>query len=376
MHRLHRSSADASVCLPACPLPVYGCARSRLGTSLAVLAGPRGPCDIYDDAGTPCVAAHSTVRALYGGYTGPVYQVRRASDNATQDVGVLAAGGVANSSEQDKFCESTDCIISRIFDQSPRLNHLDLAFHRAGGGFPSGLDKGVNARKLKLSVGGHSVYGAYFEKQMGYRNANTTGIATGDEPESMYMVTGGKTYNKGCCFDYGNAETSEFIGRPGGPPCPTNSDGHPDCRGAMEAISFSNVMSAGWTNGTGSGPWVRADLEDGIWAGNQTTVNELNTPIDADYVTAMLKGEPNRWALKGGNAQSGRLKTLFEGGRPVGYTTMKKEGAIILGIGGDGGDNTVGIFFEGIMATGFAKDATDDLVQANIVAAGYGRSII
>jgi hypothetical protein len=55
---------------------------------------------------------------------------------------------------------------------------------------------------------------------------------------------------------------------------------------------------------------------------------------------------------------------------------MKKEGAIILGIGGDGGDNTVGIFFEGIMATGFAKDATDDLVQANIVAAGYGRSII
>jgi hypothetical protein len=144
----------------------------------------------------------------------------------------------------------------------------------------------------------------------------------------------------------------------------------------MEAISFSNVMSAGWTNGTGSGPWVRADLEDGIWAGNQTTVNELNTPIDADYVTAMLKGEPNRWALKGGNAQSGRLKTLFEGGRPVGYTTMKKEGAIILGIGGDGGDNTVGIFFEGIMATGFAKDATDDLVQANIVAAGYGRSII
>jgi hypothetical protein len=291
MHRLHRSSADASVCLPACPLPVYGCARSRLGTSLAVLAGPRGPCDIYDDAGTPCVAAHSTVRALYGGYTGPVYQVRRASDNATQDVGVLAAGGVANSSEQDKFCESTDCIISRIFDQSPRLNHLDLAFHRAGGGFPSGLDKGVNARKLKLSVGGHSVYGAYFEKQMGYRNANTTGIATGDEPESMYMVTGGKTYNKGCCFDYGNAETSEFIGRPGGPPCPTNSDGHPDCRGAMEAISFSNVMSAGWTNGTGSGPWVRADLEDGIWAGNQTTVNELNTPIDADYVTAMLKGD-------------------------------------------------------------------------------------
>ena len=36
-----------------------------------------GPCDIYDDAkeGTPCVAAHSTVRALYGKYDGSLYQV-------------------------------------------------------------------------------------------------------------------------------------------------------------------------------------------------------------------------------------------------------------------------------------------------------------
>ena len=53
--------------------------------------------------------------------------------------------------------------------------------------------------------------------------------------------------------------------------------------GVVEAINFSNVTHAGWTNGTGSGPWVRADLEDGIWAGNQTTVNELNTPIDAAW---------------------------------------------------------------------------------------------
>jgi len=42
---------------------------------------------------------------------------------------------------------------------------------------------------------------------MGYRIDNTTGIAKGDEPESIYMVTSGKTYNDRCCFDYGNAET-------------------------------------------------------------------------------------------------------------------------------------------------------------------------
>lgn len=51
------------------------------------------------------------------------------------------------------------------------------------------------------------MYSAYFEGGMGYRNDNTTGIAKGDEPETMYMVTAGKHYNSGCCFDYGNAET-------------------------------------------------------------------------------------------------------------------------------------------------------------------------
>jgi len=28
------------------------------------------PCDIYSAGGTPCIAAHSTTRALYGAYTG------------------------------------------------------------------------------------------------------------------------------------------------------------------------------------------------------------------------------------------------------------------------------------------------------------------
>lgn len=45
-----------------------------------------GPCDIYDAAGTPCVAAHSMVRALYTKYNGPLYQVMRPKDNATLDI--------------------------------------------------------------------------------------------------------------------------------------------------------------------------------------------------------------------------------------------------------------------------------------------------
>src|SRR6478672_1023292 len=52
---------------------------------------PQGPCDIYAAAGTPCVAAHSTTRALYAAYAGPLYQVKRVSDNAVRDIGVVSA---------------------------------------------------------------------------------------------------------------------------------------------------------------------------------------------------------------------------------------------------------------------------------------------
>ena len=83
-----------------------------------------GPCDIYQSGGTPCVAAHSTTRALYSSYSGNLYQVRRASDNKVQDIGVLTAGGVANSAIQDQFCANTSCTISKIYDQSPKGNHL------------------------------------------------------------------------------------------------------------------------------------------------------------------------------------------------------------------------------------------------------------
>lgn len=37
---------------------------------------------------------------------------------------------------------------------------------------------------------------------MGYRVANTTGVAKGNEPETLYMVTSGQYVNDGCCFEY------------------------------------------------------------------------------------------------------------------------------------------------------------------------------
>lgn len=50
---------------------------------------------------------------------------------------------------------------------------------------------------------------------------------------------------------------------------------------------------------------------------------------------------------------------------------MSKKGAIILGTGGDNSNGALGKFMEGYMVTGVTTDATDDAVQANIVAVGY-----
>ena len=69
-----------------------------------------------------------------------------------------------------------------LVDQSGRGNHLNRA---PWGGASRHYEKGVNASKHKLTVGGHTVYGAYFEGGMGYRCDSTWGVATGNEPESM-----------------------------------------------------------------------------------------------------------------------------------------------------------------------------------------------
>ena len=143
--------------------------------SLLVLAASsdlKGPCDIYAEGHTPCVAAHSLTRALYGAYSGALYQVKRASDGATQDISVFPGAGVADSSLQDSFCGKDSCIVFRIYDQSPSKNHLDLA---PAGGAVKTPDKGVDAAANRIFVLDQStkklraVYGAKFEGGMGYR---------------------------------------------------------------------------------------------------------------------------------------------------------------------------------------------------------------
>jgi hypothetical protein len=147
----------------------------------------------------------------------------------------------------------------------------------------------------------------------------------------------------------------------------------------MDAISFSTSC---WFGGcSGSGPWVQADLEFGLYSGGSQSWNQNQRAFTSKYVTAMLKNNgTTNFALKGGNGQSGGLTTLWNGSLPPGYSPMKQQGAIDLGTGGDcckpgGGANlSAGTFYEGAIVSGYPSDATENAVQANIVAAGYGSS--
>jgi hypothetical protein len=140
----------------------------------------------------------------------------------------------------------------------------------------------------------------------------------------------------------------------------------------MDAINFGT--ECWFAPCSGSGPWVQADLENGLFAGaNGSDTN--NHGNKSTYVTALLKNNgTSTYAIKGGNAQSGGLTTWYNGALPNrgGYIPMHKEGAIVLGTGGDNSKSSVGSFFEGVMTAGYPTDAADNAVQANIVAAGYG----
>lgn len=326
---------------------------------------PKGPCDIYAAAGDPCVAAHSTTRALYASYNGPLYRVLRQSDGKSLDIGVVQAaasdaGGYADAAAQDTFCANTYCWITTVYDQSPKHNDLTQA---PRGGFSGPGMGGFNnvpiADLAPITIMGHKAYGVFIEPGMGIRNDDPKGTAVDDQAEGQYWVISGHHYNSGCCFDYGNAEI----------------DSRDDDNGTMETAYFGTAGA--WFHGPPPGPWIMTDQENNLVGCVNPDASKScpNLPsITWRFVTAMAKGEPHHWTSMGGDAQRGALAVMFDGPRVnATYDPMRKQGAILLGNGGDNSNGSQGTFYEGAMTAAgtFPTDATDQLVQANVVAAHY-----
>jgi len=327
---------------------------------------PKGPCDTYAAAGSPCVAAHSSTRALYASYNGPLYQVMRQSDGKTIDIGVIQPGendpgGYADASAQDAFCANTLCWITTIYDQSGKGNHLVQA---PPGTFRGPAKGGFNtlpiADMAPITIMGHKVYGVYIMPGMGLRNNDATGLAINDEPQSIYMVCDGTHFDSGCCFNYGNTSTnSRAVGR-----------------GTMETVYFGTATA--WGSGNGTGPWIMSDMEAGLFSGYNAKQNIADPTIDSwRFVTGVVNGGGgNQWEIRGGNAQKEGLTTFYSGPRPGSrennyYYPMHRKGGVQLGNGGDNGNGSAGTFYEGVITSGYPTHATHNAVHANIVAARY-----
>ena len=330
---------------------------------------PQGPCDIYAAAGNPCVAAHSTTRALYAAYSGPLYQVLRQSDGRMLDIAVVQpvaapvpdAGGYANAAAQDAFCANTYCWIIKIYDQSPKHNDLTQA---PRGGFSGPAMGGFNnvpiADMAPVTIMGHKVYGVFIAPGMGLRDDDPVGTAVDDQAEGQYWVINGLHYNSGCCFDYGNAEI----------------DSRDDGNGTMETTYFGNAT--GWYHGPPPGPWIMTDQENNLVGcvnpGSPSKLCPDLPSITWRFVTATADGEPHHWRSMGGDAQRGDLKVMFDGPRiNATYDPMRKQGAILLGNGGDNSVGSQGTFYEGAMTAPdtFPTVETNQKVHANVVAAKY-----
>ena len=292
----------------------------------------------------------------------------RQSDGKTLNIDVVQpnassvpdGGGYADAAAQDKFCANTYCWITIIYDQSGKHNDLTQA---PRGGFSGPAMGGFNnlplAGMAPITIMGHKVYGVFIEPGMGLREDDAKGTAVDDQAEGQYWVINGLHFNNGCCFDYGNAET----------------DSRDDDNGTMETAYYGDATP--WFHGEPPGPWVMTDQENNLVGcanpdGSKFCVGLPS--IDWRFVTAVAKGEPHHWTSMGGNAQSGDLSVMFNGPRVnATYDPMRKQGAILLGNGGDNSNGSQGTFYEGALTAAgtFPSDATDQLVQANVVAAHY-----
>ncbi len=272
------------------------------------------------------------------------------------NIGTLTAGGFANAAAQDTFCGTSACTISVMYDQSGRGNNLTKAPAGCFTGTASLPDNESNATGRSLTASRHKVYALFMVAQDGYRNNTTSGMPTGNAPQGVYEVADGTRGGPACCWDFGNASTNNCNGG----------------TGLMNAMFYGIGF---WGKGAGAGPWFMGDFEDGVWSGGTgvSTTTNANLPASAmPYAMGVLKTDATTYAIRVGNAQSGALTTAYNGATPTSLVWQMK-GGIVLGIGGDNSNSSFGTFFEGAVTAGRPTDATDSAIQANVIAAGYGK---
>jgi len=330
-----------------------------------------GPCDLYAEAGTPCVAAYSTVRRLRRDYAGPLYQVRSDSNplntgNGGQlhDIGASATG-FADAQAQDALCAATLCTVARLYDQSGQGNDLLVAPAglQVGGEFAGQADFESIANAGPLTVGGHPVYSLFMEKRQGYRSPKGgQAIPRGADEQGIYMLADGTHSGTACCWDFGNAAA--------------NPNTFHD-----EVALF--LGTAFWGSGAGDGPWFMVSNQSGVWAGgskagdpgwgelsSMSPPNLDNPSMAVPFALGFLKTGA-KYALRMADIEHAEmLSTAYDG--PL-FKRLSLAGAVILGIGSANENNSFGTFYEGAVVAGYPSNEVEQAVLRNVQAAGYGK---
>jgi len=268
---------------------------------------------------------------------------------------------------QDAFCANTICTVSMLYDHSGNANHLPVAKKGlTNGGVNAGMDDFESAaNKGMMMIGGHKVYSLYMNAREGYRIMRVgTRMPTGSAPQGIYMLADGTHSGTACCWDFGNVTT--------------NPQSYADMNTLFFGVAF-------WGKGAGSGPWMMADFEAGVWAGgsrvgdpgwgalddNQNRVNPANPSLRVPFAFGILRTQTSQWTLRSADLQTAtNITTSYQGAMPKPISNI---GAVVLGVGGDNSNNSWGTFYEGAIVAGYPTDATDLAIFNNIKAVGYNR---
>ncbi len=128
-------------------------------------------------------------RALYeAALDVSLYQVERASDDTTKNIGRRARAGMSTRPSKTRSVPTTTRTITELMYQSPEGNNLTI---EQGGGAYTSADVGAVANALPITIGGKEAYGLDITSGTGYRDDDTRGLRTGEDQLGTYMVASG-----------------------------------------------------------------------------------------------------------------------------------------------------------------------------------------
>ncbi len=267
-------------------------------------------CDIAATAGTSCVAAYSSVRALYQTYNGTALPGERQSDGTTTNISTLAAEGTPTPPRRTLLLRrhrvhGHDRLRPVGERQPPHRSPRSGSRARATSGCarmrcPSSPRDTTSTDCCSTPAPASARWSGPTSRPARSRSRSTR-CSSG-----TYI-----TQVDRCCFGFGNAETI----------ADNTGSAH------MDALNISTVCTAAPCNGVG--PWWQADLENGTFmSGGGTNPANISMGFNKPFVTGFLRNNgTTNFALDGGDANGATLTSLYSGALPSATTRCSRRAA-------------------------------------------------